>query len=143
MKLVPVTDADTLKVSFMLPSIYEQREKRITSYWTHLFGHESEGSIFDLLKKEGLATGLSAGEYVPMENLITVFNISVDLTKKGLEQWERVLATIGAYVNKMKDLGGAQKWVYEENKNLGEMSFKFYEKASGVNQCVSYAAKIH
>jgi len=83
-RLVPITDADTLKVSFMMPSVYEKRAKRIVNYWTHLFGHESEGSIFDLLKKEGLATGLSAGEYVPMESLISVFNISVDLTKKGL-----------------------------------------------------------
>ena len=53
-------------------------------YISHLIGHESEGSIISLLKKEGLANGLSAGLSGFGGSGFDFFQIKIELTDLGL-----------------------------------------------------------
>jgi len=85
------------------------------------------GSVFAELKKRGLATSLSAGPYANNRAFSTLF-LSVELTEEGLEQWETVVAMVGAYARMLKEAGLPQ-WIFEEVKSMREIEFKFLSKS--------------
>jgi len=60
--VVPVKELRLLSMTWPLPAQQEHFEVKPTRYLSHLLGHESAGSVLALLKKEGLADSLSAGE---------------------------------------------------------------------------------
>jgi len=85
------------------------------------------------LKKEGLATGLSAGTGGEL-HAFKEFYVDVDLTKKGLKEYETVLAAIFKYANKLKEVG-PQDYVFEECKIIGQINFDFMSKGSALSYC--------
>ena len=109
-------------------------------YFGHLYGHESEGSILNFLVEEGLATELSAGAH-DTEDYLTEMDVTVSLTKKGLAEYEKVIAVIGAYTNMLLEQG-PQEWVWNEVKDVAYLGFEYPEKSAGASMCVSYAAKL-
>jgi insulysin len=60
---------------------------------SHLFGHEGENSLLSYLISEGLALELSAGGDHELHSFST-FAIEVMLTKKGVENYEKVVEAI-------------------------------------------------
>lgn len=140
-KICPIQDKDTLKIVFPLPSQYQNRYDRIEDFWSHLIGHESEGSIDHLLKTEGLITSLSAGDYIACEDLTTYIVIGCQLTKKGLANYSRVVEVVGSYI-RMLVAKGPQQETFDELKRIGEMKFRFAESSQGMNQCMNFAARI-
>ena len=65
-------------------------------YHSHLFGHEGPNSLLSYLKNEGLAMELST--YADHElYAVSSFYLDITLTKKGLQEYERVLAIVFKY----------------------------------------------
>ena len=91
----------------MWPSLpYSQHEYRTQplKYLSHLFGHEGENSLLSWLMREGLALELSS--YCDHElNCISTFSIDITLTKKGLQEYERVVAAVFRYAQVIRDAG--------------------------------------
>lgn len=71
------------------------------SYVSSLIGHEGENSLFSLLKDEGLALELTSWDW-SMMNLFTFFFVTVTLTKKGLEEYTRVINYVAAYLEMLR-----------------------------------------
>ena len=116
-KLVPVKDIDELVFMWTLPYCETDYKRNPLSYFSHLFGHEGENSILSWLKNEGLALELSAGDD---HNLwgFSIFEVVIKLTKKGLENYEKVIEAVYHYAKVINEKG-PQEYVFNECKNIG------------------------
>ena len=99
-KFVPVKDKDVLSVTWVLPYVQKELRSQPLNYFSHLFGHEGENSILSYLISEGLALELSAGPDHELWSYST-FEINVTLTKKGLENYEKVIEAIFQYAKRI------------------------------------------
>lgn len=138
-KVIPVSKGRTLKLVFNLPEYSSQKYNKSGNYLSHLIGHESKGSILDLLSEEGLATGLSCG-FDLTEDYYSDLSVSIKLTKEGgtPEGVKKVISTVGAYIN-MLIKEGPQQWVYDEIQTQANLNFKYQDTTGGVGKCIDVA----
>ena len=71
----------------------QKRYFRDDLFLSHILGHEGPDSVLADLRRRGLATGLGAGSGEDTDQFRT-FDVSVQLTQKGLKEWRSVLSTI-------------------------------------------------
>lgn len=69
---------------------------------------------------------------------ISDFTINITLTKKGLANTEKVVDAVFKYIQRLKEVG-PKEWVFEENKNIGTISFDYAEKGAPMNYAVNLA----
>jgi len=138
-KMKAINKGSTLRMSFILPEMHYDKFNKSGNYLSHLIGHESEGSILELLAEEGLALELSSS-FDREEEFYSNLNISIKLTKEGAtkEGVRKVISAVGAYIN-MLAKEGPQEWVYDEIRNQNLMSFKFQDTTGGVGKCIGVA----
>lgn len=129
-RLQPLATERQLTVSFPIPDYRDRYRAKPGLYLGNLVGHEGEGSLLSQLKTEGLAESLSAGEGFGW-NGGALFSVVVSLTEKGAQQPERVLQLLFAYADMLRR-EGPQDWLYEEQSQLAELSFRFREQGSPV-----------
>ena len=67
--------------------------------------------------------------------------VEVNLTKKGFENYEKVIEATFQYMNKIRE-HGPQQWVFDEIKQQGDISFKFAEKGDISETCCRTARKM-
>jgi insulysin len=70
-------------IHFAVPDQAQHWRSKPFSYASHLIGHESEGSLLSLLKKQGYALALLCG-LASYADGFDLFTVNVELTKKGL-----------------------------------------------------------
>ena len=109
-------------------------------YFSHLFGHEGENSLLSYLKEEGYAMALSAGSDHEL-GVFSSFTVEVTLTKKGLENYEHVLAAIFKYAQRLAEVG-PQEFVFEECQKIGNLKFEFVDKGNCTSYCVGLARRM-
>jgi insulysin len=122
-KLVPVKDKDILTLFWILPYVQKDIKAQPLGYYAFLFGHEGENSLLSYLKSEGLANELGAGGDHELWSFSN-FYVDISLTKKGLENYEKVVEAVFEYAKKI-NLAGPQEYIYSENNDLGKMQFEF------------------
>ena len=54
--------------------------------------------------------------------LISVFYIEIELTSKGLANWEKVVNFVFHYIQMLKKKG-VQKWIFDEIKIMNQLKF--------------------
>ncbi|CAA0111287.1 Protease 3 [Halioglobus japonicus] len=124
----PLATQQQLDVSFPISDYRYQYRVNPQSYLGNLVGHEGEGSLLSRLKAEGLAQGLAAGDGLAWPGG-ALFSVQVSLTEKGAADPDRVLQLLFAYVEMLRK-EGPQKWLYNEQSRLAELSFRFREQGS-------------
>lgn len=116
-KFQPIKDKDVLEFCFILPYLELEYKSNPQKYYYHLFGHEGENSLLSYLKKEDYAMDLySSGE--SHVKAYSDLSISISLTKKGLENYEKVIEAVFKYAKNLNE-SGVQEWVFEEIKTVG------------------------
>lgn len=120
-KYVPVKDEDVLLIYWALPNYEKQWKSKPLYYFQFLLGHEGENSLLSYLISEGLAQSLCCYHYIHL-HAISNLVVSVDLTKKGLENYDTVIEAVFQYLNNLKE---PQEYVFEEYRKIGEMTFQF------------------
>ena len=136
-RIEPLKDSRTLKLSFPLPSMRHLYESKPSSILGHLIGHEGPGSLLSLLKKEDLATGLSAGG--GSGSSYGSFGITIQLTAKGLKNYKTVITRVFQYIRLLRKTG-FQKELYQEIKRMAEIDYRFQEKENGTDLVIGYAS---
>ena len=116
-RMQPIQDKDKLIMYWILPYCEAEYKSQPLRYMSHLFGHEGENSLLSYLTKEGYALELSAGEEHEM-GIFSDFSIDITLTKKGLEEHEKVIEAVFKYAQRIKEVG-PQDYVHEECRQLG------------------------
>lgn len=110
------------------------------SYYSHVLGHEGKNSLYSRLKREGLILSLTSGEWNQM-NLFTFFLISIELTQKGLENYERVIQIIFSFIHMLKT-SGPQKYVHDERKIIKNLKFATLDKQKGISYVQTLADRM-
>jgi len=125
-EVVPVKDLRNLNISFPIPDLHKHWRSSPGHYLGHLIGHEGPGSLLSELKKRGWVSNLTGGCKAGANGFM-FFIVNVDLSEEGIDHVDDIVTLVFQYLNMLRQ-AGPQEWVFEECKNLGEMSFRFKDK---------------
>lgn len=126
-KIKPIMDHHKLDIEFMIPNDQRENwESKPSSYYSHLIGHESEGSILHHLKEKAWVNELAVGGHEICQGSAG-FLLQFDLTLKGLENWETIVINVFEYLSLILN-DEPQFWIWEEVSNMSKVDFKFTQK---------------
>ncbi|KAI5961327.1 STE23 [Candida theae] len=141
-KAKPVKDMHQMDITFMIPDDLESKwDCKPQSYFSHLLGHESEGSILFYLKSKGWVTELSSGNMKVCQGSSS-YIVEFQLTPEGLRNWQDIVKTTFDYLNLIKEQG-PQKWIWEEIKSMSEVNFKFKQKSDAANTASKLSSSLY
>lgn len=140
-KVVSIMDKKEVKLAWQFPAVEHLYASKPQKYLGHLLGHEGKNSILSMLKAEGLALELSAGCHYTYPDF-SFFEVSIDLTDKGMEQYEAVLEIVYQYIEMLRTKG-VQEWIFEEIKKTELAEFQFKSKTNPMNYTSSLAGDLH
>ncbi|CAI5760693.1 unnamed protein product [Candida verbasci] len=123
----PVKDSHSMELNFMIPDDLEDKwDTKPQSYFSHLIGHESEGSIVHLLKKKGWVTELSSGMMKVCQGN-SLFIIDINLTPEGFNNWENIIEIVFNYLALILN-DEPKQWIFDEIQEMSLINFKFKQK---------------
>ena len=137
----PVSESRRMTLMFPIPDTDAFAGQAPLRYIGHLLGHEGEGSLLDILKQEGLANGLSAGESLGMTESRS-FAISVSLTEAGFAARDRVLESIFQTIQTL-EATGIESWRFAELKTVAEANFRYAEESQPQGLVTQMADQLH
>lgn len=127
-----IMDSNKVELCFMIPDDQDKNWKYLpSSYFSHLIGHESKGSIYYHLNELGLINSLSCGSSRVCTDS-SIFIIECELTPKGLENYEEVIVNIFQYLKLLKH-SDPHEWLFNEIKQMQEINFKFRQKQNAAS----------
>ncbi|KAG5874566.1 hypothetical protein JTB14_019568 [Gonioctena quinquepunctata] len=126
--IAPVKDVRNMNIIFPCEDLTEYYMSAPGHYISHLIGHEGPGSILSVLKARGWSSSLVAGSK-PSPRGFGFFGVAVDLTEEGMNHMDDIVELVFQYFNMLKK-EGPLKWVQDENRNIGQMVFRFKDKES-------------
>ena len=131
MRVKTIKDTRSLTLMFSLPKTLHYYKSQPLGMLGFLLGHEGKGSLLSLLKKQNLATGLSAGGG-ESNNSFSSFEVKIQLTPKGLRNYKKVIQNVFQYLSLLRK-SGLPHYVFDEVKRMSELDFKFAEKPEGTS----------
>jgi insulysin len=123
----PVMETRTVELYFPFMDEELLFETQPSRYISHLIGHEGPGSIMAYIKSKGWANGLSAGAYPVCPGTPGLFNCHVRLTEDGMNHYQEIIKIIFQYIAMLRETP-PQEWIFEEQKGMAEVEFKFKQK---------------
>lgn len=128
LEVVPV--ADVRQINLVWPIVFssvEDKERQFLDkpafYLGYLLGHEGPNSLVSYLKKEGWANGLGASTDADLSDFYT-FEVSVQLTSKGLKNRDNVIEAIFSYIRMLSE-EPIPRYIFEETLQLSELDWRF------------------
>ncbi len=125
--LTPIHDLQVLEMSWEIPKLLGSNKNihadRLVS---HALGHEGATSLLAQLKKEGLAEGLSAGSSHAGRNQ-HVFTLSINLTRKGVQNYETVAMRVYESIAGLKR-DGIPRYLYDEVEHTEIENYRFQSR---------------
>ncbi|WOJ93411.1 insulinase family protein [Congregibacter variabilis] len=141
LKVKPQGTLRQLEVNFQIPDYRADYYAKPMSYVSNLVGHEGEGSLLSLLKREGLADGLSSGTGLSWRGG-ALLSITIALTEKGVADYERVLQAVFAYLDLLRS-EDPKEWIYEEQSAVSALAFRFREPSAPMRYVSSLSNSMH
>ncbi|XP_026333644.1 insulin-degrading enzyme, partial [Hyposmocoma kahamanoa] len=120
---LPVKDLRSLTIDFPIPDTRNQYKSGPGHYLSHLLGHEGPGSLLSALKARGWCNSLVGGSRIGARGF-AFFGVQVDLTEQGIEHIDDIIQLVFEYIAMIKAMG-PQRWVWEEQRDLLAMDFRF------------------
>lgn len=115
----PLDNNKELKIVVTLPGLRNEYKKNALSYISFLFGKKEKGSIYSMLKQEGLAFDIKF-EFLYYERF-TIVKIDVGLTNRGFDEYKTILNMISGFLKNMK----ANQVEYERLARIEKEEFEF------------------
>ncbi|ABN65739.2 predicted protein, partial [Scheffersomyces stipitis CBS 6054] len=138
----PIMDKHQLELTFMVPDDLETKWKsKPNGYFSHLLGHESEGSVLFFLKHKGWVTELSSGNMRVCQGN-SFFILEFELTPEGLQNWKEIVVSVFQYL-KLILPEEPKKWIYDEISMMSAINFKFRQKADAANTVSSMSNTLY
>jgi len=139
--MVPEKEFHQLVLHFPIPDPDQHRNKKPLYLIAHLLGNEGVGSPLSLLKEKGWAEGLSARQGLGFDDQGS-FEVAISLTPAGFENRHEVIASIFEAISLIKK-EGVKKWIFDEQKQQLELSFRFQEPVTPSPYARSLAGSLH
>ena len=143
-ELIPLLETRSLRVQFSTPPLDDpvldkSRPHRVLS---HLLGHESPGSLHQVLNDLGYLNSLTSGASIDTSDF-SLFGISLSLTPKGMKEKDKVLDLIFQWIALIKTTALEQPELISEYHNelrqISATNFKFRESGDPIDFCSSAA----
>ena len=131
MRVKTIKDTRTLTLMFALSRTLHYYKSSPLGMLGFLLGHEGKGSLLSLLKRENLATGLSAGGGESNKSYSS-FEVKIQLTPKGLRNYKKIIRNVFQYLSLLRKTG-LPRYVYDEVKLMSELDYRFAEKPEGTS----------
>nr|WP_100641470.1 insulinase family protein [Marinobacter salexigens] len=135
-----IKDVRNLSLSFPIPSQQKNYRTKPASYIANLLGHEGSGSLFDVLKSNGLADSLSAGIGMDTGEHATL-DISIALTPEGLSRHEEILPLAFEYIDIVREQGISQQR-FKEMQQLAQLDFRFREQSEPMHEVMRLSSQL-
>ncbi|CAH2062107.1 unnamed protein product, partial [Iphiclides podalirius] len=121
---VPVKDLRSLSIDFPIPDTSREHYRSGPGhYLSHLLGHEGPGSLLSALKARGWCNSLAGGTRIAARG-IAFFGVQVDLTEEGVDHVDDIVGLVFQYISMLREVG-AQRWVWDEQRELLSTDFRF------------------
>ena len=104
-KVIPYKDLSQITLKWYLNSSASEWEQKSSQYIGWLFGSDGPNSLPSYLMKEGLATKVSSGCGQILANSLDTLLVEIELTKKGDENYMKVLEGVFRFINALKKEG--------------------------------------
>jgi insulysin len=140
LNVTPLKDKRVLVMTFPIPPVVEYYRSKPVQYIANLLGYEGKGSLLSLLKSKGWVETLSAGLAVDTLNN-AAFSLSMGLTREGLQHVNDIPAYVFRYVELIRGQGIA-KWIFEEQRKIADISFRFQEQTSAIRYVSALASNL-
>lgn len=137
----PIRNDHQLIISFAMGSIDELYKTKPESILAYLLGHEGEGSILSLLKKQQWGMGLTAGSGINGSNFKD-FNISISLTELGEQHIDEIINIVFSYLHQLneKDIEG---FYYQEKQKISDIAYIYHEKMRPLDSVSQLVINMH
>lgn len=136
----PVRDLRSLSFTFPIPVIQPYWREKPLQYLGNVLGHEGEGSLLAYLRTLGWANGLSAGGGFSYRDTAT-FTVNVALTEAGIAHVDDIAALLFQFLERVR-ADGVQSWLFEEQRVMADLGFRFQEPAQPVSLVSSLARRV-
>ncbi|GLS90570.1 pitrilysin [Psychromonas marina] len=140
-EMKPTADIKLLQVNFLVPSVKDEYMYQPGAYISRLLGSDHKGGLSDSLIQAGLVDSVMAGFYAPHSDLYSRFSLQFKLTNKGLESQQKIMATLFAFIDLIKQQGVNETQFNEQKTNL-DRRFEFLTKQSGFNYVMGLSANM-
>ena len=135
-EIVPIQDLRQVTITW--PIVFSSKEERELYrlnkpdyFVASLLGHEGAGSLLSYLKEQRWANALGASDNADLSDFGT-FEVTVELTPKGLNAIDDVCEAIFSYIQMMKT-NPIPNYVFDENLQLDELEWRFTTKGQPTN----------
>ncbi len=128
--VVPLKEQRRMTLSFPIPPVEAHYRAKPVAYIANLLGHEGKGSLLSLLKAKGWVEDLSAGLGISHRTEATL-ELSMRLTQEGVGHVEAIAAYAFEYLRLIRRQG-LERWIFEEQRRLAEINFRFQEKSAAI-----------
>ncbi|KAL7487583.1 hypothetical protein ACHAW6_013153 [Cyclotella cf. meneghiniana] len=131
MEIVPVQELRQVTITWpvVFASKEEREEFRLNKpdyFVSSLLGHEGVGSLLSYMKQKGWANALGASDNADLSDFVT-FEVTVELTSKGLAAIDDVCEAIFSYVKMLRETP-IPDYVFDENLQLDELEWRYTTK---------------
>ena len=140
LRMEPVKDLRRMTLSFPLPDLRADAGSKPAELIGFVLGNEGAGSLLAALKAEGLATGLSAGADADTPDYGS-FDIAVNLTPQGLQQYPRVLSMVFATIDLLQR-NGVPTHLYNGRRTMALLDERFRDKGEGAGLATTLANQL-
>lgn len=125
--MVPVNDVRNLNVQWCVPvtDLEGWIRSKPDDVWQLLIRNRAQGGLLPLLKRKGLAAGLSA-DVDEMTRSWVLLSVNIDLTPLGLQKWRAVSSMLFAYL-RMLVASGPPTTLINEVISLDQTGFTYAE----------------
>ena len=134
----PEKQQRTLSIAFPTGDELAVYRQKPLQYIGNILGHEGQGSLLSWLKDKGWAEGLAAGTGLSYSGGST-FNITIKLTREGVPHVDDVVAALFQAINRIRQTPD-QQWLYEEQKQLAEQSFRYQESMAPIQYVMNLSS---
>lgn len=136
LKVVPIQDMDTLYIFFQIPNMDKYYKYKPVTYLLHLLGYKAKGSLHDILILGEYSTKVKCNVY-ESDTSFHLLGIYIELTKKGLENYEYIIDCVMEYINLIKD-SEFHGFLLDEMKILNNIAFDY----SVIDEKISYVSNL-
>jgi len=137
-RVKPVKDKKELGLEFPLPiDLYQYYDSKPMSILGSLMGHEGKGSLLSFLKGKGLATGLGGGGSPDTPDYGSA-GVNIQLTDKGVSNYQEVLGYFFSYVAMLKK-EGYRNYIFNEQQTIAKLEEVYSDKGEGAWKAISFA----
>jgi insulysin len=140
LKIKTIKDVRSLEIDFPTLRLADHQASKPASIVGSVLGYEGTGSLLSKLKEEGLVLGLSAGGGSSHPD-INSFGINISLTEKGLNEYERILELVFAYIQILRE-HGFEEYTFKESQTMAQINFDWKNPDEGMGFVAGKAAQM-